>query len=92
MECTLTQEERGSRGKRWLSLPKAEIDEVSNGLRLAFPASAEAELRELALLETECCAFASWNVTRDGDHAILDVTAEGEAVAAGQSMFASLRK
>jgi len=92
MECTLTQEERGTRGKRWHALGKADVDELSNGLRLAFPASAEAELRELARLETDCCAFASWHVTRDGDRAILDITAEGDAVIAVQSMFASLRK
>ena len=92
MECTLTQEERGTRGKRWQALVKADVADISNGLRLAFPASAEAELRELARLETDCCAFASWDVTRDGERVILDVTAEGEAVAAVQSMFASLRK
>jgi|1185.fasta_scaffold14111_3 hypothetical protein len=92
MQCTLTPEERSTRGKRWLALDQADVEETWNGLRLGFPASAEAELRDLARLEGECCAFASWDVTRDGDRAILELTAEGEAVTAVQSMFASLRK
>jgi len=92
MHCTLTPEELGTRGRRWLALGSADVDKTWNGLRLAFPASAEAELRDLARLERECCAFARWDVTTHSDRVILDVTAEGEAVAAGQSLCASLRK
>jgi hypothetical protein len=64
---------------------------MKNGLRLSFPARAEMELRELARLERDCCAFASWDVTRQGDRAVLEITAEGEAVAAVQALFASSR-
>jgi hypothetical protein len=43
------------------------------------------------LVERDCCAFAAWEVSRDGDTLLLDVTAEGEAVPAVQAMFGSLR-
>jgi hypothetical protein len=91
MECTLTSDELLARGKRWRALGAAEVAETANGLRLSFPSQAETELRQLAELERDCCAFASWAVTRLGDRAVLDITAEGEAVAAVQKMFGSLR-
>jgi len=92
MRCTLTSDELATRGVRWRSLGAADVADTTNGLRLSFPAQVEVELRELAALERECCAFARWDVTRHGDLALLDITAEGEAVAAVQSLFGSLRK
>jgi len=92
MQCTLTSDERVDRGQRWRALGPADVADTENGLRLSFPASAEDELRALAQLERECCAFASWEVTRQDGRAVLDVTADGEAVAAVQSLFGSLRK
>jgi hypothetical protein len=91
MRCTLTPEELASRGERWRSLGPADIADLKNGLRLIFPAHVEAELRELARLEHTCCAFASWDVGKQGDHVLLDITAEGDAVAAVQSLFRSMR-
>jgi hypothetical protein len=64
---------------------------LPNGLRLSFEAEAEAELRALAELERECCRFANWSVSVDGDIAVLDVTAEGDAIEVTQALFASLR-
>lgn len=50
-----------------------------------------AELDELAELERDCCAFASWSVRSAGDTLVLDVSADGEvAVAAVHAMFDSL--
>ena len=92
MRCTLTSDELVTRGARWRALGAADVADTTNGLRLSFPLQAELELRELAALERECCAFAQWEVTRHGGRAVLDITAEGEAVAAVQSMFGSLRK
>jgi hypothetical protein len=92
MRCTLTSDELATRGARWRALGAADVADTTNGLRLSFPVQVELELRELAALERECCSFARWDVTRDGDRAVLDITAEGEAVAAVQSMFGSLRK
>ena len=92
MRCTLTSDELATRGARWRSLGAADVADTTNGLRLSFPAQVEPELRELAALERECCDFARWDVTRHGDLAVLDITAEGEAVAAVQALFGSLRK
>ena len=92
MRCTLTSDELATRGARWRTLGAADVADTTHGLRLSFPLQAEVELRELAALERECCAFARWDVTRHGDRAVLDITAEGEAVAAVQSLFGSLRK
>jgi hypothetical protein len=92
MRCTLTPDELATRGERWRALGAADVVETTNGLRLTFPAHTEPELRALAELERDCCAFAGWDVTTQGDRAVLEITAEGEAVAAVQAMFGSLRK
>jgi hypothetical protein len=92
--CTLSAGELGARGQRWGRLrdrATAEVAPTEAGLRLRFRADPgiEAELRELAALERECCSFADWTVTVDRGSVCLDITAEGEAVPAVQSMFAS---
>ena len=45
-----------------------------------------------AELERACCSFADWTVTVERGCVCLDITAEGDAVPAVQSMFASFRK
>jgi|tagenome__1003787_1003787.scaffolds.fasta_scaffold20904154_4 hypothetical protein len=92
MHCTLTPDELAARGARWRALGPAHATDLPNGLRLTFPAGVEDELNELARLERDCCAFARWDVTTEQGHAHLDVTADGDAVAAVQSLFPSLRK
>lgn len=87
MQCTLTPYELAVRGQRWRALGAAEATLLDNGLRLEFGRPAAEELAELAELERECCSFASW--TANGS--VLDITAEGDAVAAVQAMFGSLR-
>jgi hypothetical protein len=91
MKCTLTSDELITRGERWRALGVADVADLTNGLRLSFPARAEPELRELARLERDCCAFARWEVTAQGGRAVLEITAAGEAVVAVQAMFTSLR-
>jgi hypothetical protein len=94
--CTLSSEELSTRGSRWLRLRDrgaVDVATIPAGLRLRFRADpgVEHELRQLADLERECCGFAEWVVTVEDESVFLDVTAEGEAVSAVQSMFASLR-
>lgn len=94
--CTLSQQDLSQRTERWHALARSAGQQVSRtdrGLRLTFNAGpgVAAELDELAELERDCCAFASWSVTSVGDRLVLDVSAEGEvAVAAVQAMFGSL--
>lgn len=88
--CTLSPAGRTSRGDRWQVLVEeagVEIVEVPQGLQLRFGPGAEQELRELAELERECCAFADWVV----DGTTLVVTGEGDAVPVVRSLFAGLR-
>jgi hypothetical protein len=90
--CTLTNREQVGRRERWLQLRErgsGTVIETPTGLRLSFRSSApvEQELRALAKLERDCCAFASWTVREDGSVLVLDVEAEGDAVAAVHGMF-----
>jgi len=92
--CSLTATGTSERRARWHELAdRAFVERVvtERGLRLEFSREAEDELRELALLERDCCRFADWEVSTAGGHAVLDVTGDSEeSVAAVQSMFRSL--
>jgi hypothetical protein len=90
--CTLNDDDRGTRAERWRRFgneARGRVEETDKGLRLTFRWSPEREyeLRELADLERECCAFATWTVwTNDGD-LLLDVEGEGDAVPVLHGMF-----
>lgn len=94
--CTLNSGQLGERRQRWLELGGrafAARTETPDGLGLEFAneAGVEAELRELAELERECCAFASWSVVAVNGRAVLDVTsASDDGVAALHAMFRAL--
>jgi hypothetical protein len=86
----------GARQRRWQELAgRAFVErvETERGLRLVFrgePGVAE-ELRELAALERECCAFAEWRVSSAGDDLALEVGGDSdEAAAAVRAVFRSL--
>lgn len=95
--CSLDREGLADRGRRWRSLADRALIGVAgtrDGLQLSFAAApdAEAELADLAVLERDCCAFASWTVRTVGETVVLDVSGTSpEAVAAVQEMFADLR-
>jgi hypothetical protein len=94
--CTLTESGMSERRRRWHELAdRAFVSRVvvDRGLRLEFrpDAGVEDELRELALLERDCCRFATWEVGRADGLAVLDVLGEtGEGIAAVKNMFRSL--
>ena len=92
--CTLTKSGMSDRRASWHELAdRAFVRRVvtERGLRLEFGRDAEHELRELALLERDCCRFADWEVSAVGGHAVLDVTGKSdEAVIAVHNMFRSL--
>lgn len=94
--CTLSKQDLKQRAGRWLALAGRagrQVSRTDRGLRLTFSAGpgVAAELDELAALERDCCAFASWSVSSAGDRLVLDVSADGEvAVAAVHAMFDSL--
>jgi hypothetical protein len=98
ISCTLDDGDLGSRRERWLVLGSRAlvgIETTSRGLELVFAAEpgVEAELGELAELERECCAFATWTVQDGDERVLLDVSGKSDdAVPAVQGMFGPLRK
>jgi hypothetical protein len=94
--CSLAKGDLAYRQERWRQLwHRAAVNTVttSNGLRLLFRAApgVEVELRQLAELERDCCAFADWSVQVRGEELVLDVTARTEeGITAVQVMFGKL--
>jgi hypothetical protein len=95
--CSLSLDGYAERGRRWRSLAERAIvgtADTPEGLRLTFSAKpgVEAELRELADLELECCSFADWTVHTTNETVVLDVNGSSpEAVAAVHAMFTAIR-
>lgn len=89
--CTLNYRQMGDRRRRWHELAdRAFVDreETATGIRLVFrdDEGVADELRELAELERECCAFAAWSV----EGSVLEVSGTSdEGVAAVHGMFRS---
>ena len=95
--CSLSRADLTTRQQRWLLLgARAHIDTVltGNGVRLSFQnePSTEDELKELAALEQDCCAFADWSLHSHGNALTLEVSAHSaEGIAAVQAMFRTLQ-
>jgi hypothetical protein len=92
--CSLGQSGRTQRTQRWRALTARAIRHASptrRGMRLVFadgPGVAH-ELDELAALERDCCAFATWTVSRADGQVLLDVSGDSEqAAAAVRAMLA----
>jgi hypothetical protein len=91
--CTLGEADLADQGARWERvLERAEMLETMDGIRAIFPndVGIEAELRALVATENECCAWATWRVTKTGGSVLLDVTSTGDGVSALHAMFVSL--
>jgi hypothetical protein len=95
--CSLGQGDLAERQRRWHTLARNAILDIAptgHGLRLRFRADpgVVAELRDLAALERDCCAFADWTVNSDADAHVMDIRANSPAaVATVHAMFAGLR-
>jgi hypothetical protein len=95
--CSLERDDLAERQVRWQQLGAragAEVVSTECGLRLVFrrDPGVEVELRDLAALERECCAFADWTVSAADGSVVLEVSgASDEAIAAVQNIFGSLR-
>lgn len=63
---------------------------VPDGVRYRFAGGAEVErrVREVADLESQCCAFLHFAVARDGDAVVLDITGPAEALPVIEGFFA----
>jgi len=90
--CKLNDDDRGTRRERWLTFGDealGRVGETDEGLRITFRWSPqnERELHELAELERECCAFATWTVRTGDGRLLLDIQGEGDAVPVIHGMF-----
>ena len=94
--CSLDRRGLAKRQRRWLALAgraSAGIARTPDGVRLSFRSApgVDAELRALASLERECCAFANWAVRETGETVVLEVSgASPDAAAAVHEMFGSI--
>jgi hypothetical protein len=91
--CSLTAAEMPERRRRWLALTDRALARrrtTEDGVRLTFHARAgvEEELRALAELERDCCAFATFEVAASHDHVTLEITSTGDGVKAVLELFA----
>jgi len=89
--CSLQPTELDDRRAAWQRLAERALRQqcsIAGGVRLVFSAEegVEGQLRDLARLEAQCCAFADWNVQRRDENLVLDVTARGEGVAAVRAL------
>jgi len=96
MACTLGPGDQAGRAARWKVLTErslARAARTEHGVSLTFrpdPGVAE-ELRDLAALERDCCAFAAWSVHEHGAGLTLEVAGDTtDAVAAVRSLFPAL--
>jgi hypothetical protein len=86
--CTLSRTDLAAQSERWHRLTLTDRAETADGLRLVFDdlPGVHEELRALVAVETECCAWASWDL-----HGVeLQVRSKGDGVAALHGMFTSL--
>jgi hypothetical protein len=90
--CTLTEQDLKSQRERWIQVcadaGTARV-ETENGLRLVFadkPGVVE-EVRALVAVENECCSWARWTVSRQGDTLFMDARSRSEGITALHGMF-----
>lgn len=92
--CTLTTGSLAAQRRRWEQLMARALtgrEETADGLRLTFRPEAEAELRALVAVETECCAWAAWTVEPTAGAVVLDVRSADEGIATVRGMFTAVR-
>jgi hypothetical protein len=90
--CSLSADEMPERRRRWRTLLEGallERIEIPAGVRLELRSGegVEAELRALAALERECCAFASFDVRETAGRVMLDVISSADGVSAVRQLF-----
>jgi hypothetical protein len=61
---------------------------IPGGARMRFAAEAEGRVRELVALESRCCAFLDFAVTRGDGAVVLDVTGPPDAQPVIEQLFA----
>jgi hypothetical protein len=95
--CSLSRAGLAEQAGRWARLAARSLTgrvATADGVRFRFrpEPGAEAELRTLVAVETQCCPWATWTIQADTAQLVLDVRSAGDGIAALHSMFATLRQ
>jgi hypothetical protein len=90
--CDLGEERAATQAQRWLRLGRdAGLGraETTDGLEIRFrdEAAVERELRDLVSVESNCCAWARWEVHRADGELVMRVSSTPEGTAALHTMF-----
>jgi hypothetical protein len=90
--CALSSRDLRAQAERWRRLRLAaavERTETESGFRETFREGrdVEDELRALVMIESECCAWARWEVRRENGAIVLEVSSTGAGIAAVHAMF-----
>jgi hypothetical protein len=93
--CALNGEEKSAQAQRWLRLEREAgrgRSETEDGLLIRFrdDPAVERELRALVAVESDCCAWAQWEVRRAGDELVMRVSSTATGAAALHAMFGPL--
>jgi hypothetical protein len=79
--CLLPTDAREDRLAAWSTLTTAtchDLAPIDRGISGRFAATAHGELERLVADERACCGWAVWNVTLEGDEALLVATASDD--------------
>ena len=92
--CDLGEEKAAGQAERWLRLGREAglgRAQTADGLEVRFrdEAGVERELRDLVAVESECCAWARWEVRRASGELVMRVSSTPEGAAALHAMFGS---
>jgi hypothetical protein len=90
--CALGVEGAATQAERWLRLGREAglgRAETADGLEIRFrdEAAVERELRDLVSVESNCCAWARWEVHHAHRELVMRVTSTPEGAAALHAMF-----
>jgi len=90
--CDLSVADAATQEQRWLRLGRDAAlgrTETPDGLEFRFRGGAEVEreLRDLIAVESDCCAWAQWEVRHAGGELVMRVTSTPEGAAALHAMF-----
>lgn len=79
--CTLTPKQATRQLDEWggLRARARSVESIEGGVRVVLPAEVEAETRDLADRESQCCAFLTLDVMRDADDVVLTITGPADA-------------
>ena len=90
--CTLTGTDLKTQRERWNRVcgeAGTRLIETEDGVRVVFanqPGVTD-ELRALVAVENECCSWARWTVSFEGDAGLMDARARGDGIAILHDMF-----